>query len=150
MKNIILTILLFLILNNNCIAQKYTETYIKEANNTGVKWLQNINQKNYDRAYEILSLEIKEQSKTKENWIQLMSELMNEFGLIKDRKRTNIYFESEVSGQTGFFVFIEYECDYSNTQNHTEYLMLKQNDKMEWRISDYWYNFNNINNDKKK
>lgn len=150
MKNIILTISLFLILNNNCIAQKYTETYIKEANQIGTKWLQDINQHNYDPAYELLSLEIKEQSKTKENWIQLISELMNEFGLIKNRIRTDIYFESKVGDQTGFFVFIEYECDYLNTQNHTEYLMLKQNDKMEWRISDYWYNFNNIDNDKKK
>ena len=148
MKNIILTILLFLILNNNCIAQKYTETYIKNANKTANIWLNNINQNDYDSAYEVLSNEIKEQSKTKENWIHLISELMNEFGLINERKRTDIYFESKVGDQSGFFVFIEYECDYSNTQNHTEYLMLKQNDKMEWKISDYWYNFNSINTEK--
>ena len=148
MKNIILTILLFLILNNNCIAQKYTETYIKNANKTANIWLNNINQNDYDSAYEVLSNEIKKQSKTKENWIHLISELMNEFGLINERKRTDIYFESKVGDQSGFFVFIEYECDYSNTQNHTEYLMLKQNDKMEWKISDYWYNFNSINKEK--
>ena len=59
MKNI--TILLISMISfSNIAAQKYTKTYIKNANQVALEWLKDINNNNYEIAYEILSDEIKE------------------------------------------------------------------------------------------
>ena len=51
-------------------------------------------------------------------------------------------FQSQIEGmEDGFYVFIEYSSQYENTKEHTEYLLLKQNDKAKWEIFDYNYEF---------
>ena len=71
-----------------------------------------------------------------------INELMLEFGNLKSRTVTQRNFKSQVEGmEDGFYVFIEYSSQYENTKEHTEYLVLKQNDKAQWEIFDYNYEF---------
>lgn len=149
MKKIV-TIILILIINISSIsAQKYTDLYIEEANEIGLNWLNDINNNRYEKAYNLLAKEGKLKYQ-KETWIELISELMLEFGIISqsDRSRTviNKFFKSEIEGmEDGFYVFIEYKSNYLNTNEHIEYLLLKQNSKRKWEILDYSYEFTGKN-----
>ena len=74
-----------------------------------------------------------------------MSQLMDEFGEVKNRQVTNTEFKSKIEGlNDGFYVTISYKVDYTNTKNHFEYLLIRQNDKSEWKIIDFQYEFQQI------
>ena len=124
-------------------AQKYTDQYIKDASIVAESWLSNINDNQYDNAFQMLSNEVKVRYK-KETWINLINELMLEFGELESRKTTEKKFQSEVEGmEDGFYVFIDYTSSYTNTIGHNEQILLKQNDKTKWEIVDYNYEFKN-------
>ena len=124
-------------------AQKYTDQYIKDASVVAEIWLSNINDNQYDNAFQLLSNEVKTRYK-KETWINLINELMLEFGELESRKTTEKKFQSEVEGmEDGFYVFIDYTSSYTNTIDHNEHILLKQNDKTKWEIVDYNYEFKN-------
>ena len=125
-------------------AQKYTEQYIREANNLGFTWWSQVNNNNYNEAYESLSIELKEKMSL-DHWKNQMSKLMAEFGEVQNRKVTNTDFKSEIEGlDNGFYVIIEYKVNYTNTKNHFEYLLLRQNDQSKWKIIDFQYEFQEI------
>ena len=122
-------------------AQKYTDQYIKDANKVGLSWLKDINHNQYENAYQLLSKEFKAKV-GQEHWIVLINELMLEFGNLKSRTVIQRDFQSQIEGmEDGFYVFIEYGSQYEKTKEHTEYLLLKQNDKAKWEIFDYNYKF---------
>ena len=122
-------------------AQKYTDIYINDANKVGLRWLNDVNHKQYENAYQLLSKEGKAKY-PQEIWIAQINELMLEFGNLESRTVTQRDFQSQVEGmEDGFYVFIEYSSQYENTKEHTEYLLLKQNDKAKWEIFDYNYDF---------
>ena len=124
-------------------AQKYTDIYINDANKVGLSWLNDINHNQYENAYNLLAKEVKEKY-PQESWISLINELMLEFGNLKSRTVIQRNFKSQIDGmEDGFYVSIEYSSQYKNTQEHTEYLLLKQNDKAKWEIFDYNYEFQN-------
>jgi hypothetical protein len=124
-------------------AQKYTDQYIKDASIVAESWLNNINNNQYDNAFQMLSNEVKIRYK-QETWINLINELMLEFGKLESRKTTEKKFQSEVEGmEDGFYVFIDYTSSYTNTIDHNEHILLKQNDKTKWEILDYNYEFKN-------
>jgi len=124
-------------------AQKYTDQYIKDASIVAESWLSNINNNQYDNAFQMLSNEVKVRYK-QETWINLINELMLEFGELESRKTTEKKFQSEVEGmEDGFYVLIEYTSSYTNTIDHNEHILLKQNDKIKWEIVDYNYEFKN-------
>ena len=124
-------------------AQKYTDQYIKDASIVAKSWLNDINNKQYERAFKMLSSESRAIYK-QETWMSLINELMLEFGGLENRKTTEKRFQSEIEGmENGFYVFINYTVDYENTTNHLEHLLLKQNDKMKWEIINYSYDFHN-------
>ena len=140
MKKLIIT-LIAVISIYSVSAQKYTDIYISDANNVGLSWLNNINHNQYENAYALLSKEVKA-TVEKERWITLINELMLEFGNLESRTVIQRDFQSQVEGmEDGFYVFIEYSSQYENTKEHTEYLLLKQNDKAKWEIFDYNYEF---------
>ena len=124
-------------------AQKYTDQYIKDASIVAEIWLNDINNKQYKNAFEMLSSEVKVRY-NQENWISLIQDLMLEFGGLESRKVTEKKFKSKVEGmEDGFYVFIDYKVSYLNTINHNEQILLKQNDKTKWEIVDYNYEFKN-------
>ena len=142
MKKLII-ILISVISIYSASAQKYTDQYIKDASVVAESWLSNINDNQYDNAFQLLSNEVKTRYK-KETWINLMNELMLEFGELENRKTTEKKFQSEVEGmEDGFYVFIDYTSSYTNTIDHNEHILLKQNDKTKWEIIDYNYEFKN-------
>ena len=141
---LIFCILFNILLLNTLQAQKYTEQYIREANSLGFTWWFQVNNDNYKEAYESLSIELKEKM-TLEKWTSQMSNLMEEFGEIQNRQVINTEFKSEIEGlDDGFYVVIEYEVNYTKTRNHIEYLLLRQNDKLKWKIIDFQYQFQQI------
>jgi len=139
MKKILLFLLL---LNCNLIfAQKYTERYIKDANKVAEQWLNNIDEKKYKDAYYMLSREVRN-IYPEEYWIDFIKKLMLDFGVKKDRVIVEKSFKSEIEGlKDGFYVFIKYNTEYKNTKDHSETIVLKQNDNFKWKVFNYDYNF---------
>ena len=147
MKKIFL-ILISIICINSGSAQKYTDTYLKDANNVAINWLKNINSKQYKIAYNLLAKDTKS-NYVEEEWITFLNNLMIEFGNIKERTKKTSSFQSSVEGlEDGFYVTIEYASNYLNTINHEEYLLLKQNDKAKWEIVSFNYKFTKLDGSK--
>jgi len=120
-------------------AQKYTDQYIKDASKVAESWLNDINHNQYENAYNLLTKEYKAKY-PQEIWIAQINELMLEFGDLESRTVTQRDFQSQVEGmEDGFYVLIEYSSQYENTKEHTEYLLLKQNDKAKWEIQLFEY-----------
>ena len=140
MKIIIIIITLISVISTFSVsAQKYTDMYINDANKVALRWLNDVNHNQYENAYQLLSKEVKMQVE-KEPWIALINELMLEFGDLESRTVTQRNFQSQIEGmEDGFYVFIEYISQYENTKEHTEYLLLKQNDKAKWEIQVFEY-----------
>jgi len=142
MKKLII-MLISVISLSSASAQKYTDQYIKDASIVAESWLSDINDKQYKNAFLMLSNEVKVKYK-QEIWINLINELMLEFGELESRKATEKKFQSKVEGlEDGFYVLIDYTSSYINTINHSEHILLKQNDKIKWEIVDYNYEFQN-------
>ena len=138
MKKIIIT-LISVISMHSVSAQKYTESYVNDANKVGLSWLNDINHNQYENAYNLLTKEHKVKY-PQEIWIPQINELMLEFGNLESRTVIQRDFQSQVEGmEDGFYVFIEYSSQYENTKEHTEYLLLKQNDKAKWEIQVFEY-----------
>ena len=139
------TILIFtvtMILSFNVHAQIYTEKYIKDAKVEAIKWLNNLNNKNFEVCWEMHSNEAKIANQSLENWQVYVNEMMDEFGEISSRKVSNAYFKSSIEGkENGFYVFIEYNCQYEHTDQHMEAVVLKQNDQFKWKIDSWEYQF---------
>ena len=137
MKKIIIT-LISVISIHSVSAQKYTDIYIKDANKVGLSWLSDINYNQYENAYNLLAKEV-QATYPQEIWIAQINELMLECGDLESRTVTQRDFQSQVEGmEDGFYVFIEYNAQYENTKECTEYLVLKQNDKAKWEILSYY------------
>jgi hypothetical protein len=129
---------------NSLSAQKYTKTYIKDANKVGLEWWAQVNSGQYEESYNKLSSPLKNRF-TLASWLSQMSILMDEFGNIENRTTKNTYFKSELEDlEDGFYVIIEYDVKYSKTKNHTESLLVKQNDQFVWKILDFNYSFQNL------
>jgi hypothetical protein len=140
MKKILILFLVILFINDLS-AQKYTEKYIKDANNIALEWWNQANNKKYEQTYNKLSDVLKKRA-TLESWISQMGLLMQEFGTLESRKVKETYFQSELEGfKDGFYVVVEYDVKYSKTKNHTENIILRQSDKLEWEIFDFNYTF---------
>ena len=140
MKKIIIT-LISVISMHSVSAQKYTDIYIKDANKVALSWLSDMNHSQYENAYDLLAKEVKT-TYSQEIWIAQINGLMLEWGGLENRTVTQRNFQSKIEGlEDGFYVFIEYSSQYTNTTEHTERLLLKQNDKARWEIFDYNYEF---------
>lgn len=143
----ILTLILYIITIQNINAQKYTKKYIKEANKIGLEWWGNVNNHEFEAAYNQLADEIKKQTSLKD-WSKQMSRLMFEFGENEQRNVKETYFKSEIDGlNDGFYVIIQYSVMYSKTRNHTEGLLIKQSDKFIWEILEFDYSFQSLKKD---
>ena len=135
---------------NNLSAQRYTTKYITDANKVGLQWWNDVNSGQYSTSYQYLSSELK-QRYSEESWLNQISILMDEFGQLEGRIVKDTYFQSELENfGNGFYVFVEYESEYSKTKNHTEFLLLKQCDQLKWEIFDFNYEFQSLDLDPDK
>jgi len=139
-KKTILIYLLFTI-PFNIKAQIFKEKYIKDATKIANKWLDNVVTKNYGIAYFDYSKEVKMNSDSS-YWIQAVDELMKEFGAFKKREIIKSEFKNNLENLgDGFYVFIEYISNYKNIKECNEYILLIQNDKLEWKILRYDFSY---------
>ncbi len=137
------TFIILILFFNNISAQKYTEQYIKDASAIGIKWWNQVNNGEHEQSYEALASGFQNRFPL-ENWLNQMKGLMEEFGEVQERTIKDAYFQSKMEGfEDGFYVIIEYNVEYSKTRNHTETVLLKQNDNFEWKIFDFSYAFQN-------
>ena len=67
---------------NGLSAQKYTDTYIRDANKIGLEWWSQVNNAQYEISYENLSDVLKSRA-TLKDWLNQISMLMDEFGDFK-------------------------------------------------------------------
>ena len=140
----ILILFVSLLSFNNVSAQKYTTQYIADAKEIGLEWWNQVNTGKHEQAYSKLSNALKSKF-TIEGWVSQISMLMGEVGACRSRIITDSYFQSEIEGfEDGFYVIIEYDVKYSKTRNHTENLLLKQSDQLDWQIFDFDYAFQNL------
>ena len=143
MKNLII-LLIAIFSFNNLSAQKHTTQYITNAKKVGLQWMNEVNSGQYEKSYELLSDVLKNRF-TKESWLNQISVLMDEFGQLEGRIVKDTYFQSELENfENGFYVFVEYKSEYTNTKNHTEFLILKQSDQLKWEIFDLNYEFQSV------
>jgi len=143
MKKIILIILIL-----SCIttvsAQKFTDKYIKEASLNSEKWWSLVNNGEFEESYEMLTDLLKDRYSIN-SWKMQISMLMDEIGQIKSRSIEESYFQSELEGfENGFYVIINYQVDYTKTKNHTENIILKQNNNFKWNVFDFNYTFQSL------
>ena len=125
----------------SCYGQKYTNNYIEEAKEASKEWWTQINNENYEAAYNGLAKKNQHQY-TKEQWKTQMLSLIDEIGKLKSRNMTSTSFHSEIpSIEDGFYVIINYDVEYSKTQNHRESLLLQQNDQFKWKILSFDWEF---------
>lgn len=140
MKKIIIMLISILSMYSSS-AQKHNDQYIKDASKVAENWLNNIDNKQYENAYQALSNNVK-LIYQEDIWIKQIIRLKDEIGSLEGRIANEKYFKSELEGmKNGFYVFINYTTDYKNTTNHKENLLLKQNDKLKWEILNYNYEF---------
>ena len=147
-KTLIIHIISILCLNSLS-AQQYhqvqnTRQYITDANRAALEWWNQVDNKQYEKAYSALSEVIRDEA-TLEDWLNQISILMDEIGSLKSRTVKDTHFQSKLEGhEDGFYVEIEYDANYSKPRNHTEYLLLKQSDQFKWEIISYVWNFGNL------
>ena len=142
MKKIIVTFIL-IICTYTAKPQRYTETYIKDANKVALNWLNNINNNRFSKGFEILDKEIKNRTDSVD-WCLQVKELMTDFGRLNERIVISKEFTSQLEGlPDGFYVKVEYSSNYENTYDHTEVVLLRQSDQLEWKIIDFNYEYKN-------
>ena len=142
-KNIIL--LFFCCISYFASSQIYTEIYIRDASNIAQIWLDDLNNKQYNKCWELHSNDAKLANGSIEIWQAFIEDVMGEFGELKSRNVIDQYFLSSIEGrEDGFYVFVEYECSYTLTKDHRELVILKQNDKAKWEIDSWEYQFISI------
>ena len=146
---IICTISIFFI--NSSSAQISTEFQLKEASKAAVIWFNNLNSEytnskgetynNYPQAYTDLSIQITSRFDSLD-WLNGVKLLMVEFGEFGGRREVSREFKSSMEGfPNGYYAIFQYASNYKNTLQHSEQLILHQDDKRKWRILDYSYEF---------
>ena len=141
MKKTLITFIISIFFLNSLFSQISTEFQLKEARKSAVVWFNNINSKNYPQAYTGLSIQITSRFDSLD-WISGVDQMMVSFGEFGRRNEVSREFKSSMEGlPDGYYAVFQYESNYKNTLQHSEQLILHQDDKRKWRILDYSYEF---------
>jgi len=146
-----ITILILLICYSfSCLSQVFKEKYIKDANDISISWLDKLNNKEFGNAYSVFHNKVKINSDSISS-CNAFAQLMNEFGKLISRNLDTTFFQNNIEGLgDGFYVFIEYKSVYKKVNSCDEYLILKQDDKMKWKILRYDFSYLDQELNKKK
>ena len=145
----ILILLIGLLYCSTISAQQYTDQYIKDATAVSIKWLNNLNHKQYDACWTLHSDEAKTANVSLENWEFFINNLMEEFGYLKSRKVTNAFFLSQktsscsineieyrkIRSLSNHWCFNPYECGCAGDETVSETRIVKKEE-----ISEKEYN----------
>ena len=147
MQKTLITFIISIFFINISSAQISTEFQLKEASKCAIIWFNNLNIENYPQAYDGLSVHITSRFDSLD-WMSGAEQMMVSFGEFEGRREVSREFKSsmeEFPGMEGFpngyYAIFQYESNYKNTLQHSEQLILHQDDKRRWRILDYSYEF---------
>ena len=141
MKKTLITFIISILFVNSSFSQINTEFQLKEASKSALIWLNNLNSENYPQAYSGLSVQITT-SFDSLDWISGVDQMMVSFGEFGERTEVSREFKISMEGlPDGYYAVFQYESNYKNTLQHSEQLILHQDDKKNWRILDYSYEF---------
>ena len=141
MKKPLITFLISIFFANSSFSQINTELQLQEASRSAVIWFNNLNSENYPKAYTGLSIQITSRFDSLD-WISGVDQMMVSFGEFGGRREVSREFKSSMEGlPDGYYAVFQYESNYKNTLQHSEQLILHQDDKRRWRILDYSYEF---------
>ena len=151
MKKTLITFIISIFLMNSSFSQISTEFQLKEASKAAVTWFNNLNSEytnskgetcnNYPQAYAGLSVNITSRFDSLD-WITGVDSLMVEIGEFEGRREVSREFKSSMEGfPDGYYAIFQYESNYKNTSQHSEQLILHQDDKRKWRILDWSWEF---------
>ena len=141
MKKTLITFIISIFFVNSSFSQINTESQLQESSKSAIIWLNNINSENYSQAYTVLSDQITTRFDSLD-WISGVDQMMVSFGEFGGRREVSREFKSSMEGlPDGYYAVFQYESNYKNTLQHSEQLILHQDDKRNWRILDYSYEF---------
>lgn len=141
MKKTLITFIISIFFVNSSFSQINTESQLQESSKSAIIWLNNINSENYSQAYTGLSDQITTRFDSLD-WISGVDQMMVSFGEFGGRREVSREFKSSMEGlPDGYYAVFQYESNYKNTLQHSEQLILHQDDKRNWRILDYSYEF---------
>ena len=147
MQKTLITFIISIFFINSSSAQISTEFQLKEASKSAIIWFNNLNIENYPQAYDGLSVHITIRFDSLD-WMYGVDQMMVSFGEFEGRREVSREFKSsmeEFPGMEGFpngyYAIFQYESNYKNTLQHSEQLILHQDDKRRWKILDYSYEF---------
>ena len=103
MKKIIIMLISILSMYSSS-AQKHNDQYIKDASKVAENWLNNIDNKQYENAYQALSINVKSIYQ-EDIWIKQIIRLKDEIGSLEGRIAKEKYFKSELEGMKNGFMF---------------------------------------------
>ena len=139
MKKTLIIFIISIFLMNNSFSQISTEFQLKEASKVAVIFFNNLHSENFPKTYTLVSPEIIDSLP----WVSSLEHDMVEFGEFGGRIEVSREFKSSLDGQPdGYYAIFEYATNYKNTSEHSEQLILQQNDKRKWKIISWNYMFN--------
>ena len=141
MKNKILLLLFSCVVSFSSYSQISEEYQLKEANKAVMIWFNNLNTGNYPGSWEGLSFEITNRFDSID-WVVGVEQMMISFGDFNGRNEVSREFKSSWEGlPDGYYAVFQYESKYNHTVKHSEQLILHQDDKRNWMVLDYSYDF---------
>ena len=141
MKNKILLLFLTFIFSFSSYSQISEEYQLKEASKSAMVWFNNLNTGNYQDAWNGLSVKVKNQTNFDE-WFNALSAEMFLFGELNGRVELNKEFKNTLEGLgDGYYAEFTYAVVYENTIEHSEYLILHQDSKRNWKVLIFSYEF---------
>ena len=141
MKNKILLFLFSCVVSFSSYSQISEEYQLKEANKAVMLWFNNLNTGNYNEVWDGLSVIVKNQTNFDE-WVNAVSGEMLLFGEFNGRVELNKEFKNTLEDLgDGYYAEFSYVVVYENTIEHSEYIILHQDSKRNWKVLIFSYEF---------
>ncbi len=141
MKNKIFLLLFSCVVSFSSYSQISEEYQLKEANKAVMIWFNNLNTGNYTEVWDGLSVKVKNQTNFDE-WVNAVSGEMLIFGEFNGRVELNKEFKNTLEELgDGYYAEFSYAVVYENTIEHSEYIILHQDSKRNWKVLIFSYEF---------
>lgn len=117
------------------------DNQLKQASESVLIWTNNLKTGKYQEVYSGLSPENKAIYDSIE-WVNAIDQMMDPFGDLLDRKEISKKFTDSIAeSESGYYVIFKYKCNYKNTSNHYEEIIMKQDNKKRWKVFLFSYDF---------
>ena len=128
--------------NGSPIVEINKDNQLQKASKAVSVWTNNLKTGKYHDVYSGLSPDNKAIYDSTE-WIHAIENMMMPFGDLLERKEISKKFSKQIEGieESGYYVTFKYICNYTNTLEHSEKIIMKQDHKRKWRVLLFSYDF---------